>query len=335
MYERLEKRLGRIPLLLVALVIMILPLGKVFAQQEPHFTQYMFNRLFYNPAYAGSNGSICLTGFYRNQWMGFGRQNPTNGETESAPIENINVTFDMPVNFLHGGIGATIITDKIASWNNTYIKLDYAYRIQLPKGTLSFGAEVQLLNLSNEATYLGSDDGTNSTSDPVLRDAANANDFLFDIGFGAYYLIPGKFYAGFSSSRILQSESEKLSYTNNRIYNFTAGYEWVLPMYPSLKIMPSALFRHDFKSRDSWQLYGSVLVEYENKVWGGLGARMNDAVSVLAGFNVKNFKIGVAYDIPTSRLAATTNGSVELMLRYCFKIENPPKPNTIYGNTRY
>jgi type IX secretion system PorP/SprF family membrane protein len=320
---------------------MTFSVDKSYAQQEPHFTQYMFNRLSYNPAYAGSNGAMCLTGFYRNQWMGLTRQNPRTGESESAAVQTMNATFDMPVKFLHGGIGATLITDQLGPWDNTYIKADYAYRLQLPKGSLSFGLEAQLfLGQFDMRNLVGGDDINDqdvigSSSDPLLQALDERSDAMFDLAFGAYYLIPGKFYAGFSASKLLETKSETLNWRNNRYYYFTAGYEWVIPTYPSLKVMPSALFKHDFASSDSWQLYGSVLVEYENKVWGGIGARVNDAVSILGGFNISSFKIGIAYDISTSRLSTVSKGSIELMLRYCFKVENPPKPNTIYGNTRH
>ncbi|MDR1847607.1 MAG: type IX secretion system membrane protein PorP/SprF [Bacteroidales bacterium] len=341
MYRRLIKRRNNALLQITIFAMIMFPASKIFAQQEPHFTQYMFNRLSYNPAYAGSNGAMCLTAFYRDQWMGMKIYDPQTGESSSEALRTINATFDMPVKFLHGGIGATFIQDQIGHWNNMYIKVDYVYRVQLPKGTLSFGLEAQIFNGQFDKDKLvGADDRNSqdeivSSSDPLLQNAAQTSDMLFDLGFGAYYLVPGKFYAGFSASKLLESKSDKLSWRNNRYYYFIAGYEWVLPSYPSLKVMPSALFKHDFASSDSWQIYGSVLVEYENKVWGGIGARMDDAISILAGFNVSTFKIGVSYDIPTSRLSNAGKGSLELMLRYCFKVENPPKPNTIYGNTRY
>ena len=340
MYKQLIIQFYKKALLLHFFVAMMFFVGEGYAQQEPHFTQYMFNRLSYNPAYAGSNGAMCVTGFYRNQWMGLMRQNVRTGENESVAIQTMNVSFDMPVKVLHGGIGATIMTDQIGYWNNTYAKFDYAYRFQLPKGSLSFGLEAQLFNGNFDMTNLvGKDDITNrdvitSSSDPLLQGLAEQSDMLFDMAFGAYYLVPGKFYAGFSASKILETKSDKLSWRNNRYYYFTAGYEWVLPAYPSLKIMPSALFKHDFASSDSWQLYGSALVEYENKIWAGIGARANDAISIVGGFNVQAFKIGISYDISTSRLSTASKGSVELMLRYCFNIENSPKPSTIYRNTR-
>ncbi|MDR1725872.1 MAG: type IX secretion system membrane protein PorP/SprF [Bacteroidales bacterium] len=340
MYKRLRIRFNRKPLLLFIFVILAVVVNNIYAQQEPHFTQYMFNRLSYNPAYAGSNGAICLTGFYRNQWLGMQLYDSRNGSESAAALQTMNVTFDMPVKFLHGGIGATIMTDQIGYWNNNYIKIDYAYRLQLPKGNLSFGLEAQLVSASFDMTQLfGSSDidekDNINIKDPLLSGASEVNEMLFDLAFGVYYLVPGKFYAGFSASKLLETKSDKLLWQNRRFYYFIAGYEWVLPTYPSLKIMPSAQFKHDFASNDSWQIYGSVLVEYENKVWGGVGARLNDAVAILGGFTWNNFKIGVSYDIPTSRLSTTGFGSLELMLRYCFKVENPPKPNTIYGNTRY
>ena len=115
------KRFVKLSALIYVLSLVLLTPFSLFAQQEPQFSQYMFNRLSYNPGYAGSNGAICLTGFYRNQWMGMGLTD-VYGEASSASTgETMNFSFDMPVRFLHGGIGATIISDKIGYRDNIHI----------------------------------------------------------------------------------------------------------------------------------------------------------------------------------------------------------------------
>ncbi|MDD4829138.1 MAG: type IX secretion system membrane protein PorP/SprF [Bacteroidales bacterium] len=307
-----------------------------FSQQEPQFTQYMFNRLSYNPAYAGSNGAMCMTGFYRNQWMGL-KLTDINGGNPSTPT-TLNFSFDFPLRFLHGGLGATIVSEKIGYWDQTFLKLDYAYRFELPTGNLAFGIEAQLFSSAIDFSKLVGSDQIDEfdevggiSNDPVLRDASQQNDFIFDLGFGAYYQIPGKFYAGISSAKLLETKSEKLKWQDKRHYFILAGYEWTIPAYPSFRILPSAILKTEFST---FQFDATALLEYNYMFWGGLNFRVQDAISVLGGLTLGGFKLGMAYDIhmPVSRLKSY--GSFELFVRYCFKVENTPKPPTSYRNTR-
>lgn len=306
-----------------------------FSQQEPQFTQYMFNRLSYNPAYAGSNGAMCLTGFYRNQWVGLKLTDVNNGNP-STPT-TLNFSFDFPLRFLHGGLGATVVSEKIGYWDQTFVKIDYAYRIELPTGNLAFGIEAQLFSSAIDfAKLVGSDqinelDEIGLSNDPVLRDASQKNDFLVDLGLGVYYQIPGKFYAGLSSVKLLETKSEKLKWQDKRHYFILAGYEWTVPAYPSFRILPSAILKTELST---FQLDATALVEYNYMFWGGMNFRIHDAVSVMGGLTLGGFKLGMAYDIPISTMAVKSYGSFELFVRYCFKVENQPKPPTSYRNTR-
>ncbi|MBQ9658815.1 MAG: type IX secretion system membrane protein PorP/SprF [Clostridia bacterium] len=321
------------------LIISVTCSVSLHAQQEPHFTQYMFNRLSYNPGYAGSNGAICVTGFFREQWMGL--KLTDNGQNSSASKgETMNISFDMPVKFLHGGIGATFISDKIGYYDNTYIKLDYAYRFQLPTGNLAIGIEAQLFNASLDNSNLigadqwGTDDHPKQTTDPVLNNL-DKEDMLFDLGLGIYYQVPGKVYLGLATSKIMETKSDKLKWNNRRFYYVLAGYEWTMPDYPSWRLLPSALLKTDFASSSAYQIDASLLAEYEHKIWGGLSYRIDDAVMLFGGFTVKDFKVGLSYDIPTSRVSTQGTGSFEVFLRWCFKLETSPKRPTSYKNTIY
>ena len=154
------------------------------AQQEPQFTQYMFNRMSYNPGYAGSSGSICATLMYRNQWMGFTIDKPDKGSAGSVPVDLL-FTFDMPVKFLHGGIGLTFTNDKIGYWTNNVVNLDYAFRMFWGEGNLAAGVEVGLASKSLDVQGLyGIDE-----NDPVLNNIAKSA-FLIDASVGAYYQVP-------------------------------------------------------------------------------------------------------------------------------------------------
>lgn len=334
-FDILEKKFSLLAIMVVFACCSILQ-----AQQEPQFSQYMFNRLSYNPGYAGSNGAICFTGFYRNQWMGLNLTDAKGDKTGASGGETMNLSFDMPVRFLHGGIGATVISDKIGFWNNLHAKIDYAFRIQFPRGNLAIGIEAQLCNSSLDMSKLigadqfTEDDQITSSNDPVLADPTKQEDFLFDLGAGIYYQIPGQLYIGLSSSKLMQTASTKLKWDNRRFYYILAGYEWTVPAYPSLRVLPSALLKTDFSSKSAYQLDASALLEWEHKFWGGITYRVQDAIIILGGIAFGDFKVGVSYDIPTSRISTQSAGSLELFARFCFKIENPPKPPTIYRNTR-
>jgi type IX secretion system PorP/SprF family membrane protein len=334
------KRIVKLSMLICFLLLVLANPFSLHAQQEPQFSQYMFNRLSYNPGYAGSNGAICLTGFYRNQWMGMGLTDIYGEPSQASTGETMNISFDMPVRFLHGGIGATIISDKIGFRDNIHAKIDYAFRIQFPTGNLAIGIEAQLFNSTLDMSQLvgadqfTQDDQVGTGIDPVLGDLSEQSDFLFDLGAGIYYQIPGKLYIGLSTSKLLETASDKLYWDNRRFYYILAGYEWALPAYPSLRILPSALLKTDFISKSAYQVDASLLMEWEHKIWGGMTYRVQDAMVVMGGVAFGDFKLGFSYDIPTSRISTQSAGSLELFARWCFKIENPPKPPTIYRNTR-
>ena len=343
MLQFIQDKHRRFVKLSIAVCVLVLALASpsfLSAQQEPQFSQYMFNRLSYNPGYAGSNGAMCLTGFYRNQWMGMGLTDVYGEASEASSGETMNFSFDMPVRFLHGGIGATIISDKIGFRDNIHAKIDYAFRIQFPTGNLAIGVEAQLFNSTLDKSHLigtdqiTQDDQVGTSSDPVLGDLSEQSDFLFDLGAGIYYQIPGKLYIGLSTSKLLETSSENLYWDNRRFYYILAGYEWALPAYPSLRLLPSALLKTDFVSKSAYQLDASLLMEWEHKIWGGMTYRVQDAIVLMGGVAFGDFKLGISYDIPTSRISTQSFGSLELFARFCFKIENPPKPPTIYRNTR-
>lgn len=275
-----------------------------------------------------------MTGFYRNQWMGLNLMETAGGQP-STP-QTLNFSVDAPITALRGGIGGTIISDKIGFWSQTFVKLDYAYRFELPTGNLAFGLEAQLFSSSLDRSKLqGSDqfddlDNIGSSSDPVLAGSTN-DDFLFDLGFGVYYQVPGKLYIGLSSAKLLETKSEKLNWEHRRHYFIMAGYDWTVPSNPMLRVLPSMLIKTELSSM---QMDASCILEYNHKFWGGLNYRIQDAISVMGGFSVGGLKFGLAYDLPTSRLSTQGVGSLDIFLRYCFKVEKAPKPPTSYRNTR-
>lgn len=331
---------------IVSFSLMILGFSCVgIAQQEAQFTQYMFNRLAFNPAYAGSSGSICASFIYRNQWLGFTMDPPAPGYEAGVTPTDYLFSFDMPVKFLHGGIGLTVDADKIGYHSAVSGHFDYAFRIYWGPGNLAAGIEGSFFNSTFNYTQLvGHSDFTGNYVDPVqaqvdpsIGSQNDASDFLVDLSTGLYYQVPGLYYFGFSIKNLLAAESDVLNWKNPRVLYLNGGYEYAIPANPSFKLKPSALIKT--ANFAEFQIDLSCLLEYQNAFWGGVSYRFQDAVSFLAGVTWNKLKVGFAYDLTTSRLGSyqprMSDGTIEAYMRYCFKVIIPPKPPMIYRNTRY
>ncbi|MCR4658978.1 MAG: PorP/SprF family type IX secretion system membrane protein [Bacteroidales bacterium] len=340
---------SRTPITAVLLAIMVLASNVAMAQIEGQYTQFMFNRLTYNPAYAGSSGAINVFGFYRNQWMGLQLDAAVSGEESGSTPTEYMAAIDLPVSWLHGGIGVLLAGEEIGYRKNNLINLDYAFRIVWGPGTLAAAIEADLLSATFDKSLLhGYDDYTGDPSNPVsaagdpLLNGDKTSASLFDLATGLYYQVPGLFYAGFSVKNLLASHSEDLAYKNARNFYFMGGYDYTFPYNPAIKIKPSALVKtSDFAA---WQADVACLVDYRNLFWAGASYRVTDAVALLVGANVEvpevgQFQVGAAYDLVTSRLGTykpgRSFGSIELYLKFSFKVIVPKKPPSSYGNTRY
>jgi type IX secretion system PorP/SprF family membrane protein len=328
----------------ISILLLILGFSCVgHAQQEVQFSQYMFNRLAVNPAYAGSSGSMCGSLMYRGQWLGLRLDAPTpGGDAGSLPTDYL-FSFDSPVKILHGGLGLTLFADKIGYNSTVSGSVDYAFRIYWGPGNLSAGIEGNFYSITRQGGLFGFDDlpGNpneipSSSSDPLLNND-EVSDFLIDASLGLYYQVPGSYYFGLSLKNFLGARSEDLNFQTSRVLYLLGGYEYVIPSNPSFRLKPSALVRT--ANFSIFQFDVSCLLEYQNLFWGGVSYRFQDAVSILGGFNWDKMKIGIAYDLTTSKLGVYKTGfsfgSLEAYLRYCFKIVIPPKLPSVYQNTRY
>ena len=295
----------------------------IYAQQSPLITHYMFTNMFTNPAFAGGSGGINLTGLVRQQWMGW----KDSDGTKSTP-QTFLLTVDSPIRKLHGGLGGSISQDQIGAFKNVVLKLGYAYKMEAWNGDLSFGLQGSLVNISYDASKFNPIED----NDPVLGQLdGKKNDMLVDFGLGLFYKVPDKYYLGLSAENILQTQGKKTSYQLRRTFFLNGGYQWTIPSHPVFELLPSAQIMFDGAVL---QLNASALLMYNNKFYGGLGYRLQDAVSVLAGVVVKGLRIGVAYDISTSAMTKYNSGSMEIMVNYCFKIDTD-KFRKSYRNTRF
>ncbi|MEI6456135.1 MAG: type IX secretion system membrane protein PorP/SprF [bacterium] len=308
------------PLLVALFVFFLAPSSH--AQQNPLITQYMFTNFFFNPGAAGSSGGICATGLFREQWLGF-------KDTDGNKIgpQTFFLTVDSPIKVLHGAVGGSVFQDKIGFLKVIGVKVGYAFIFGLGPGDFSIGVQLGFQNPKIDFTKFKPVDA----DDQLLQGKGTESDMMFDLAAGLYYRIPDKFYAGLSSDQLLESQGKSTNYQLRRHYYLTSGYQWSIPGHPAFELQPSLLLMFDGAA---FQFNLSALVEYNNKFYGGLAYRIQDAVSILAGVNFKGFRIGAAYDICTSSLSKANSGSIEVMLSYCFKIDTD-KYRKSYHNTRF
>lgn len=316
----------------ITIVIISVMSLSVFAQQEVQLTHFMFNQLSFNPGYAGVREAICSNILARQQWVGF-----TEGENKVFPQTNI-FSVDAPINRINSGVGLMFMTDKLGFEENLQIRLNYSYKFNIGMGRMSVGASAGFLNKTIDfAKYDPIDD-----SDPLLIAKGKESDMMLDFAFGAYYNVTDMFYVGISASQLSEDEFQgtmsESPYKLRRHYYLTGGYYYNLPN-PSWVINPNLLVKSDLGST---QLDVNVLGIYNNKLWGGVSYRPNDAVCVLVGGypidqgSLSDLRIGYSYDVTTSALGrgGRSGGSHEVFASYCFKIVIPKIPQS-HSNVRY
>lgn len=291
----------------MALAFLLLVSTRSFSQQDAQYTQYMYNTVSVNPAYAGSRGHISIAGLYRAQWVGL----------EGAPVTQ---TFNIhtPLGYRGLGLGLSAVNDEIGPTSETYLDLDFSY--SLPVGTndarVSFGikASAHLLNVnfSELNQFTPGDDLLQSNID---------NQFSPNIGTGVYYHNQ-RFYAGLSVPRFLETEHfqegpNPTTAKEQMNFYFITGYVWDLN--PFLKFKPAMLTKVVQGAPLQLDLSANFLLR--DKFVLGAAYRWDAAFSGMAGFHISDeFMIGVAYDREITELgnAAFNDGSFEIILRYDF-----------------
>lgn len=281
------------------------------AQQDPQFTQYMFNLLAINPAYAGSADRVSLKALTRHQWVGF----------EGAPTTQ-TLTVHSPFLVQSLGLGGTVMRDQHGPVTQYGIIADVAYRILLNSNQkLAFGIKGGLNIFQGNFASLH----PLETNDQVFQQNVNSKtDPQF--GFGVMWY-SDRFYLGLSSPKMLrtdffQTDSLKfVSQPGQRAHFFlTGGYVFDLGMYTKFK--PTFLVKAVEGAPVSFDLSANFLL-YE-KLWLGAMYRYTDAVGALVQYNITDrLSAGYAYDYPLSPLRNYSGGSHEIMLG--LELGNAPK----------
>ena len=284
---------------LFVLFVCILGIDMAYAQQDPQYTQYMYNMNVVNPAYAGSKETLSLTALYRKQWSGL----------DGAP-ETITFSGHSPIND-EMGLGLSVIKDELGPVNETNVYVDYSY-------TLQVGENLKLaLGLKAGATFhdVGLVDlELQDPNDPFFsQDISNTYP---NIGAGAFFY-GDNFYVGLSVPNFLTSvhlDENGLKYGSETNHYFaTAGY--VFQVSDNMKLKPSVMVKSAFDAPLSFD--GNINALFYEKFEIGVSYRLEDSFSGLIGFQATHYlRIGYAYDHVISELDAVASASHEVILTF-------------------
>ena len=312
--------------LLSVFLLCVCSVYKVHAQREPQFTNYMDNKLIYNPAYAGSTENICATILYHNQWSSF----KSDLDNSTAPItQTFTLQGPLPISDkLKFGAGVHFLNDNLGFEHTFSAGIDFSYRKVLKNdiGTLSAG-----LSLGYIQTDLKGDWKAQDPSDTRLP--GSVSDKSPDIGLGVYLTSPS-YYAGVSALHLTQPSLTWAGGGNSmipRAYYFIAGYNYQIPN-TKFELRPGTLVRTDF-AKTQYDLH--IIGLYNSFVGVGLNYHAQDALSILGTLYLrKDLQLQGSYDITTSD-ARPFGGKIEVLLKYCFHIEVGSLPPIAPKGTRY
>jgi type IX secretion system PorP/SprF family membrane protein len=281
------------------------------AQQDIMVSQYMFNGLILNPAYAGSRNFTNVTALHRSQWVGFSGAPRTTLIAVDGPIHNNNM-----------GLGLIVSNDRIGAVEQTDIFGNYAYQLRLSRGKLAFGVKAGVSNYVFKNHNLTTWDD----NDVVLNSRRTI--WLPKFGFGMYYS-NDTWYGGFSIPTLLGYDPNRnfsadvnTSTFLRRHYNLYGGV--LLNLSEEFKIKPSLLVKYVPTAPVQADINANLF--YKDRFMFGAGYRTGDAVTLMAQYTTNShILVGYAYDFTTSKLRKYSYGSHEIMVGYEFGHKDPSK----------
>jgi type IX secretion system PorP/SprF family membrane protein len=284
--------------------------NQLFAQSEPMFSQYTFNEIFINPAYAGSHEALSFSSVYRKQWVNI----------EGAPTTK---TFTAHSHLFKSkvGLGITAYQDQIGVAAQTGFFANYAFRIRLNKGTLSLGMLGGYSGYQERLTEIKtteSGDARFSSNTPMV--------FAPNFGFGTYYYTK-RFYFGVSVPRMITnkliinqySQVERVdgSLNTDALHYFVAT-GFIFDVNPLVKLRPSMMIKAVLNAPIEYDVNMSALLY--TALWVGAGYRSGDSWNILTALQVNNqLRIGYSYDYTITKLKDFAGGSHEFSMNYVLK----------------
>jgi type IX secretion system PorP/SprF family membrane protein len=287
--------------------ILLLMTINLYGQQDPQYSQYMFNTLAVNPAYAGSRDVLSATALGRKQWVGLA------GAPTSATI-----SADCPFKKEKVGLGIMISNDKIGVQTTTGASLYYAYRIRAKIGTLALGLSGAAMQYRADLTSVALS-SNNTVADPAFQN--NVNKILPNFGAGIYFS-NDKLYIGLSAPRLIKNVISAyrigtgLIYgTQNRHFFAMAGY--VFKLSNSLKYKPSVLLKIVEGAPLQADINSNIWLH--DRIAFGVSYRTKDAVVGMIELQMNHqLRFGYAFDYSLTNLSNYNSGTHEIMIRYEF-----------------
>jgi len=286
----------------VATICLILGSFKGFSQQDPHYTQYMYNQSLINPAYAGINDYMSMGVLYRTQWTGM----------EGAPKTGTAFLHTPVAKNL--GVGLTFVNDNIGPVTENNVSADISYTVRLGKGhSLALGVKggvtMQKIGLFSDINYTLPD-----KNDIAFSEDSSAS--LFNVGAGLFYFT-NKYYVGFSVPNFMKNtylEKDNRKFGTDVTHMFVTG-GYVFEINHDWKFKPSTMLKMAVESPISADISLNAL--YNEKFEVGLTYRIQDSFGAMVNYRVTpKLRIGYAYDHLTSSLNYRANGSHEVMILF-------------------
>lgn len=289
-------------LLYLSLCLIAFGITESAAQQDPQYTQYMYNQNVFNPAYAGTRDAFNVTALYREQWSGLEGAPQTLTLSGSSPVgENV-------------GLGLSVISDQIGPVQETNFYADFSYKFQVSANTkLSLGLKAGLTAHDIPLTRLNL---TDQQVDPAF--ANNVDETTFNIGAGAFWY-GDDFYLGLSMPNFLEGvhlddDGDEIG-TEARHYFITGGY--IFDLSNNVKFKPNFMVKGALDSPMSFDINTNFLLY--DLIELGASYRYEDSFSGLIGMYISNnVQVGYAYDRVTSDINLIANSSHEVFVTLNF-----------------
>lgn len=292
--------------LILILLLSILTSGFVNAQQKPMYSQYVFNTLAYNPAYAGSRNIVSVSALYRNQWLGIQGAPKTGTMTADAPFSNGRI-----------GLGVQLISDELGVTKTTGAALSAAYKIAFNnEAKLSLGLQGSISNFRANFTSLNLSVGGGG-NDPVYQQ--DINTILYNFGSGIYFSTE-RLYIGVSVLDMLNTRLKTDSSTARQVGHAYIATGYVFPLSDDFNLKTGALVKG--------VVGAPIQADFNLTIWIknmlALGVEYRTSSEIAASMELKitqNIGLGYAYDRSTTSLKSFNTGSHEFMIRYIFSFD--------------
>lgn len=286
---------------------------QLFGQQNAQFSQYMFNNLYYNPAYAGVEGITTFTAFHRTQWAGY---QPTSGDPRGG-INTQVVSLNAPLLRLRSGLGVHVVNDRLGALTNLEAQASFAYHLGVGNSKLSIGARVGVY--SQTFDY----DQYRWVEPDPLQKSDRISQIRPDFSAGLFFRAR-RYYAGIGFKHLMDAQFNfGIDTLNNPLVNhvvLTGGYDYELAY--RVRLTPTFLVQTDL---NMYSFDIGLMATYDDTMWGGVSYRQQEAIVGMVGysfFKEKSLKLGYAFDYTVVAQVAKAAASHEVMITYSLPISS-------------